>query len=300
MTGDWRRELQRVVPAARLDEPLAPRTTFKIGGPADAFVAARDREELRAALGAAREAGVPVFVLGFGSNLLVRDRGVRGLVVQLAGDFERIAFPGGAEVVAGAAARVPALVLACAERGLRGLEPIVGVPGTVGGALAMNAGTRDGEIGAFVKSVRTVDLRSGQERELSPAQLAFAYRRSALEAQVALDATLLLKEGDKADIMAVVRRYQQKRLETQPIHTYNVGSTFKNPSGRYAAQLVEQLGLKGHAIGGARVSPLHANFIENFAGAKASDVLALVDLIRERVRAGFGVDLELEMKVVGE
>ncbi len=300
MTGDWRDELKEAVPGALLDERLAPRTTFKIGGPADAFVAAKDRAELKAALAVARAAGVPVFVLGFGSNLLVRDKGVRGLVVQLAGEFEKVSFPGGGEVVAGAAARVPALVLACAEKGLSGLEPIVGVPGTVGGALAMNAGTRDGEIGSLVKSVSAADMKTGEERALAPAELAFTYRHSGLTDFIALDARLALKPGVKADIMAVVRRYQQKRQETQPIHTYNVGSTFKNPPGRFVAQMVEELGLKGHAVGGARVSPLHANFIENFAGAKASDVLALVDLIRERVRAGFGVSLELEMKVVGE
>ncbi len=300
MTRDWRRELVKAVPTALLDEPLAPRTTFKIGGPADAFVAAKNRAELKAALAVARQAGVPTFVLGWGSNLLVRDKGVRGLVVQLAGDFEKVEFPGGGAVVAGAAARVPALVVACAEKGLAGLEPIVGVPGTVGGALAMNAGTRDGEIGGFVEAVSAVDLRTGEELVLTPERLAFTYRHSGLENFVALDARLALKPGVKADIMAVVRRYQQKRQETQPIHTYNVGSTFKNPPGRFVAKMVEELGLKGHAIGGARISPLHANFIENFAGAKASDVLALVDLIRERVRAGFGVSLELEMKVVGE
>lgn len=299
MSADWRKDLLAAVPSARLDEPLAPKTTFKIGGPADAFVLARDREELRAALRAARKAGSPVLVLGWGSNLLVKDRGVRGLVVQLGGEFERVDFPGGDQALAGAAVRVPALVRACAERGLSGLEPLVGVPGTVGGALAMNAGTRDGEIGAFTRAVRAMDF-AGEERDWTPAELAFRYRGSALERVVALDATFSLKPADKADIMAVVRRYQKKRQETQPIHTNNVGSTFKNPPGRFAAQMVEQLGLKGHAIGGARVSPLHANFIENFAGAKASDVLALVDLIRERVRAGFGVGLELEMKVVGE
>lgn len=299
MTGDWRQDLLKAVPTARLDEPLAPKTTFKIGGPADAFVLAGTREELAAALRCASGAGQPVFVLGFGSNLLVRDKGVRGLVVQLAGEFERIEFMKGDEVRAGAGCRVPALVLACADKGLSGLEPLVGVPGTVGGALAMNAGTRDGEIGPLVRAVATMDLE-GRERVRYPSELDFRYRHSDLEKVVALDATLALKAGDKADIMAVVRRYQKKRQETQPIHTNNVGSTFKNPPGRYVAQMVEQLGLKGHAIGGARVSPLHANFIENFAGAKASDVLALVDLIRERVRAGFGVGLELEMKVVGE
>jgi UDP-N-acetylmuramate dehydrogenase len=131
-------------------------------------------------------------------------------------------------------------------------------------------------------------------------ELRFAYREGPLKDMIALSGLLQLKPGVKGDIMAVVVRYQQKRQQTQPIHTFNVGSTFKNPPGRFAAQMIEQLGLMGYAIGGARISPMHANFIENFAGAKASDVLALVDLIRERARAIFGVGLELEMKVVGE
>jgi UDP-N-acetylmuramate dehydrogenase len=230
----------------------------------------------------------------------VRDRGVRGIVLRLAGEFSSVDFLAGGLVRSGAAVRVPQLVVACAERGLAGLEPIVGVPGTVGGALAMNAGTRDGEIGPFVLEVEAVDPEALVVRKLSGSQLEFSYREGPLKNLVALSCVLQLKPGVKGDIMTVVGRYQQKRQQTQPIHTFNVGSTFKNPPGRFAAQMIEQLGLKGHAIGGARVSPLHANFIENFAGAKASDVLALVDLIRERARANFGVGLELEMRVVGE
>jgi len=300
MSGDWREELRRTLPHALLDEPLARHTTFKIGGPADAFVEARDVAEVQAALRAAGAARKPVFVLGWGSNLLVKDRGVRGLVLRLAGEFERVEFPGGGRVRAGAAVRVPQLVVACAEQGLSGLEPIVGVPGTVGGALAMNAGTRDGEIGPYVLEIEAADLSENDVRKIPKADLAWGYREGPLRGRVALRALLLLKPGSKADIMAVVARYQQKRAQTQPIHTYNVGSTFKNPPGRFAAKMIEELGLKGRSIGGARISPLHANFIENFAGAKASDVLALVDLIRERVRAASGVELELEMRVVGE
>lgn len=297
---DWRAELKKSVARVRFDEPLAPYTTFKIGGPADALAEAGTREEVLAVLRAAREAGLPLFALGFGSNLLVRDRGVRGIVLRLDGDFARVEFPGGGRARAGAAVRVPQLVVSCAEKGLSGLEPIVGVPGTVGGALAMNAGTRDGEIGLLTVEVEAADPARAEIRTMSGAELAFSYRRGPMEGLVALSCLLQLKPGDKAGIMAVVARYQQKRLQTQPIHTYNVGSTFKNPPGRFAAQMIEQMGLKGHAVGGARVSPMHANFIENFAGAKASDVLALVDLIRERARATFGVGLELEMKVVGE
>jgi len=297
---DWRARLETSVARVRFDEPLAPYTTFKIGGPADALVDAGTRDEVLAVLRAARDGGRPVFVLGFGSNLLVRDRGVRGIVLRLDGDFARVEFPGGGRARAGAAARVPQLVVSCAEKGLAGLEPIVGVPGTVGGALAMNAGTRDGEIGSLALEVEVADPARAELRRLAGAELAFAYREGPLKGLVALTCLLQLKPGDKAGIMALVARYQQKRFQTQPIHTYNVGSTFKNPPGRFAAQMIEQMGLKGHAVGGARVSPMHANFIENFAGAKASDVLALVDLIRERARATFGVGLELEMKVVGE
>ncbi len=297
---DWRDEFKTACPRTRFDEPLAPYTTFKIGGPADAFTEAGSPDEVVAALRAARELEKPVFVLGWGSNLLVRDRGVRGVVIRMDGEFERLSFPGHDRVRSGCAVRVPQLVVSCADKGLSGLEPIVGVPGTVGGAIAMNAGTRDGEIGPLVQEVEVVDPVDLAVRTIAKKDLPFAYRYGPVEKLVVLSCLLQLKPGDKGDIMALVGRYQQKRLQTQPIHTYNVGSTFKNPPGRFAAQMIEQLGLKGHAVAGARVSPMHANFIENFAGAKASDVLALVDLIRERARATFGVGLELEMKVVGE
>ena len=300
MGGEWREELLKVLPYAVINAPLARYTTFKIGGPADAFLPARDRKDVLTALRLARKAGVPVLVLGWGSNLLVKDKGVRGLVLRLAGGFEDVEFLAGGKVRAGASVRVPQLVVACAQKGLAGLEPIVGVPGTVGGAVAMNAGTREGEIGPLVLEVEAADPASGQSRIIPASGLEFSYRASSLGGLIVMSATLQLKPGDKGDIMALVARYQQKRLQTQPIHTFNVGSTFKNPPGRFAAKMIEELGLKGFTVGGARISPMHANFIENFAGAKASDVLALVDLIRERVRAAFGVDLELEMRVVGE
>ena len=296
---DWIGELERAGLSPLRDEPLAKHTSFKIGGPADAFVTALTRTQAVSALKIARGAGVPVFFLGWGSNLLVRDGGVRGLTLALGGDFEKIEFTEPDLVRAGAAVRVPQLVVSCAEKGLSGIEPIVGVPGCVGGALVMNAGTRDGEIGPFVEEVETL-AADGTPKTLLRRELIFEYRSSNLGNSLVLSALLRLKRGVKADIMAVVARQQQTRLKTQPIHTYNVGSTFKNPPGRFAAQMIEQLGLKGHAVGGARVSPMHANFIENFAGAKASDVLALVDLISERVRAERGVKLELEMRVVGE
>lgn len=299
--SDWRDELRRALPEARRDEPLARYTTFKIGGPADAFFEPRSVDELALAAGIARRGGAPVTVIGWGSNLLVRDRGVRGLVLRLRGDFERLEFLPGERVRAGAAARVPQLVLACAERGLCGDEPLVGVPGTVGGALVMNAGTRDGEIGPLVLEIGVFDLDALERKTLSKDRLAFHYRSSSLDGKsVVLDGLLQLKRGDKADIMNRVARYQQRRLQTQPIHTFNVGSTFKNPPGQFVAKLIEEAGLKGFAFGGARVSPMHANFIENFNGATAADVLALVERVRGAIRESRGLELELEMKVIGE
>jgi len=218
----------------------------------------------------------------------------------LRGEFEEMEFLPGHRVRAGAGVRVPQLVAACAERGLTGPEPIVGVPGTVGGALVMNAGTREGEIGPLVEEVSAFDRGTLEPRTLPRSALRFDYRRSNLENLVVTGVTLVLKPGDKADIIKRVQQLQQRRLQTQPIHTFNVGSTFKNPPGRFAAQMIEDAGLKGFSVGGARVSPKHANFFENFRDATAADVLALVEKVRGAVREKYGVELELEMKVVGE
>jgi UDP-N-acetylmuramate dehydrogenase len=300
MAPSWAGELKRLLPEARLDEPLARYTTFRIGGPADALVEARSRAELKTVLGFCRERGVPLMALGFGSNLLILDKGVRGVVLRLRGEFEAVEFLADHRVRAGAGVRVPQLVAACAERGLTGPEPIVGVPGTVGGALVMNAGTREGEIGPLVESVECFDRETLELKTLPRSGLRFDYRRSNLGNVVVARATLSLKPGDKAVIMTRVQQLQQRRLQTQPIHTFNVGSTFKNPPGRFVAQMVEEAGLKGLAIGGARVSPKHANFFENYRDAKAADVLALVEKVRGTIREKFGIDLELEMKVVGQ
>jgi UDP-N-acetylmuramate dehydrogenase len=298
--ADWKDELSRLLPGVRFDEPLSSHTTFRIGGPADALVEPRDRGELVGLHRFARERGLGVFALGWGSNLLVRDGGIRGIVLRLSGEFERIDFPGAGAVEAGAAARLPTLVMRCAERALSGLEPLVGVPGTFGGALVMNAGTREAEIGSFVREVEVLDLERLEPVRLPAAQLRFSYRSSSLAGRLVLGGRLELPPGDKDVIIGRVRENQSRRKRTQPIHTFNVGSTFKNPPGRFAAQLIEESGLKGRSVGGARVSPLHANFIENERGATAADVLALVEVVRGAVRERFGVELELEMKVVGE
>lgn len=297
---DWREKVKENFPTAKFDEPLRLHTTFRIGGPADCYWEPRNKEELVAALRAAREHQLPVFLLGWGSNLLVQDSGIRGLVLRLRGDFEKVEFLGDRRVRAGCGVRVPQLAAFCAEKGLAGAEPLVGVPGTVGGALVMNAGTRDGEIGALVFEVEILDTITLEAAVLPAAALDFSYRRSSLEGRIVLGCILELKPGDKGDIIRRIGQFQQKRLQTQPVHTYNVGSIFKNPPEKFAAKMIEDAGLKGTVVGGARVSEVHANFIENFSGATAADVLELVRLIRDRIKSGYGEDLELEMKVVGE
>ena len=295
----WAADFLRQFSEARLDEPLSRYTTFRIGGPADAYIELKDRQTLAQAAAFCRARAVALTPLGFGSNVLILDAGVRGVVFRLRGDFETVDFLAGRQVRAGAGVRLPQLVALCAERGLAGIEPLAGVPGTVGGALLMNAGTRDVEIGSLVAEVEVFETSQAAPRVVEKENLHFEYRRSNLDGLVVLSGLLQLKPGDKADIMGRVQEFQQRRLQTQPIHTFNVGSTFKNPPGRFVAKLIEQAGLKGTAIGGARISSLHANFIENFSNAKADDVLRLVRRVREAIQTRFGVELELEIKVLG-
>lgn len=297
---NWRKEFARRFPKARFNEPMGRHTTFRIGGPADAYWAARNNEDVSKLYAFARRHHLPVFPIGWGSNLLVRDGGLRGIVLRLRGEFEKIRFLEGHSVWAGAGVRMPQLVLRCAQRGLAGTEPLVGVPGTVGGGLVMNAGTREGEIGDLVRSVDVFDTKTLKVLRLTKSRLRFAYRRSNLGRRVVLGGTLELRPGNKVDIIKSVKDFQALRQKTQPIHAFTVGSVFKNPSGHFVAKLIQDAGLKGLIFRGAKVSDLHANFIENHDHARASDVLGLVEVIRDVVRKKKGIELELEMKVVGE
>lgn len=294
----WTERFLREFPDGKLGEPLARFSTFRIGGPADAFLDVQNRRSLESLVRFCREEHRPLTILGFGSNVLIADDGVRGVVARLKGEFETVEFLPERRVRAGAGARIPQLVLQCAERGLEGAEPLVGIPGTVGGAFVMNAGTREVWIGALTEEVEVLDPADGSMRSIPAARCGFEYRVSALEGLVVLGGRLALKAGDKSVIMGRVQEFQRRRQKTQPIHTFNVGSTFKNPPGRHVAQLIEEAGLKGAVSGGARISPMHANFIENFQNARAVDVLALVSLARQAVKKKFDVDLELEMKVL--
>lgn len=283
----------------RADARLAEFTSFRIGGPADWLVTADDEAELCTALSAARRAGVRVFCLGAGTNLLVSDRGVRGLVVRLGDSFKKIAIDG-VRVSAGGAADFGRLVDAVVERGLEGLEFGEGIPGTVGGGLVMNAGAFGGEMARVVTRVAGATI-DGEMRALTAGEVGFAYRRTELPAGFIITRVdFELRAGDRERLRARVCELRAKRAARQPRGVANAGSVFKNPPGNFAGRLLEAAGLKGARMGGAQFSEQHANFIVNVGGARAEDVRALMEMARERVAATSGVWLEPEVKLVGD
>ncbi len=280
-------------------QPLAALTSFRIGGPADFVVEVADEQELAAALLAASRNGIPAFCLGTGTNLLISDRGVRGLVIRLGAVFKEVHFDG-CRVKAGAAVQFGELVVQAVARGLAGLEFGEGIPGSVGGALIMNAGAFGGELAPVVTAVRGA-ARDGTLRTLDKDEIGFFYRRSILPPGFIVAAVEFdLIPGDCAALQAKVAELKAKRAARQPLGVPNAGSIFKNPPGNFAGRLLEACGLKGERIGGAAFSHQHANFIVNLGGARASEVRALMDLARERVEQQTGVKLEPEVKLVGE
>ena len=279
--------------------PLAELTSFRIGGPADLFVAVEDEPELMHAKAAAYRAGVPSFCLGAGTNLLVSDRGMRGLVVRLGDGFGKIKIDG-TSVVAGAAAAFGTLVNEVVDRGLEGLEFGEGIPGTVGGGLVMNAGAFGGEIAKVVTLVHGV-TEAGEALALSKDDVKFAYRRTELPPHFIITRVdFELVPGDRERLMHRVAELKAKRASRQPRDVPNAGSIFKNPPGNFAGKLLEGAGLKVTRLGGAAFSDQHANFIVNLGGAQAAEVRALIDMARNRVKEQSGVWLEPEVRLVGD
>ncbi|HKA90282.1 MAG TPA: UDP-N-acetylmuramate dehydrogenase [Haliangiales bacterium] len=293
--------VQRVVNGElRLDEPMSRHTTLRIGGPADAWVAPRTIDELERILAACAGEGVPVAAVGGGSNLLVLDGGVRGLVVstRLLRRLERLG-PTGVIVEAGVS--TGKALHAATEWELGGVEFLGGVPGSVGGGLVMNAGTYLGEFKDVTVEVASVRIADGALVRRDNAACGFRYRGSDLPRdEVVVEATLRLRPRPRGEIEAEVRTLRDRRHEREPKGLPNAGSIFKNPPGDYAGRLIEACGLKGRRVGGAEVSPKHANWIVNVGAARAADVLELIDIVRESVKERHGIDLELEVKVLGD
>jgi UDP-N-acetylmuramate dehydrogenase len=280
------------------DAPLAPLTSFKIGGPAALLATPVDAGDLREALAFARAERLPVYVLGGGSNTLVRDGGVQGLVIRPTA-FQELGREGDT-VRAGAGLRIGRLLAFCATQGLRGLEILSGVPGTVGGALWGNAGAWGGAIGEVVREVELVTA-AGDGVVLPRDAIPFRYRASGLPAGSILTAgSFALAPGEGAEIRRRISGYLVQRNIQQPVRLRSAGTNFTTPPGDHAGRLVDLAGLKGQRIGNAMISEQHGNFIVNLGGASAADVLALIRLAQERVRETAGVALELEIRVIGE
>lgn len=303
---DWRRRLVEALgESVTLDAPLAPRVAFRIGGPADAFVRALTAEALAMTLAIAKHAGVSVTVLGTGSNVLVSDLGIRGVTVRLAGELADVHIapaeegePGSIE--AGAGALNAPLVALALKVGLVGIEFLGTIPGTFGGALIMNAGAHGGEIAGFVEAVTLVNARHAVESRAGEA-CGFGYRTSGFAAgEIITSARLRVPAGDPGPARDHLAQMRSARRITQPGDLPNAGSIFKNPPGDYAGRLIEACGLKGRAIGGARISELHANFIVNAGSATAGDVTRLAEEAQGAVRARFGIELEWEVRRLGE
>jgi UDP-N-acetylmuramate dehydrogenase len=302
LLGEPARDELRAILGARVhfDEPLAPHTSWKIGGPADAFAQVDSTAELAALMRLVFKRKLPWFVLGSGSNLLIGDGGIRGIVVRLGGDFARIEFldsgPDEVRARAGASASLALFTAQAASRGAVGVGSIAGIPGSVGGALRMNAGT-DREIGEFVSEVR---VQSPAKPEPLPVTLQYFYRHTTLAHDaIVADVTLRFDAGDPAAVREEMQARLVRRKRTQPLQLPNAGSCFRNPPGDKAGRLIEAAGAKGWREGGAEVSPLHANFIVNHGDARAADVAALLARVRQAVFETFDVELELEVHFAG-
>ena len=280
-------------------EPMARHTSFQAGGPAELFVFPPHAEALRQGLELLAQAHIPAYVMGRGSNLLVLDGGIAGVVFCLGPQISRIRVEGH-RITAEAGASLAALAGEAAANGLSGLEFAAGIPGSVGGAVAKNAGAYDGEMAKCLESARVLDTR-GQLITLSRDELELGYRTSRVtrEGLVVLSATFALNPANKEEIREKMRILNQKRREKQPLEFPSAGSTFKRPAGHFAGKLIEDAGLKGFTIGGAQVSEKHAGFVINRGQATAADILAVIDHCRKQVQQQFGVELEPEVKIWG-
>ena len=285
------------------DYPLSRLTTVRAGGPADFFARPESEAEVVELLAWAESEGLPVGVVGSGSNLLVSDEGFHGVVMKLAGQLTRVERDG-TNIVCGGGARLPSAAAKAAGWGLTGLEFGVNIPGTVGGAVRMNANAYGGELGRVLESV-TVCTPSGSEQR-GPEDLGFRYRGSNLgDREVVALAGFVLSEANPADVKATMADMRRRRKEAQPSGIKTFGSTFVNPEdaradGRSAGQLLDAAGCRGLQVGGARLSPKHANFVENTGGATTADILEVMAEARRRVHESFGVTLEPEVQILGE
>ena len=281
------------------NEPLKNHTSFKIGGPAEEFAEAKSTDDVISLIEYAKEKGIPYMIMGNGSNLLVSDEGVKGLVIKIAKGFDNVEIIG-EKVIAEAGILLSKLSNMVADRELSGMEEVSGIPGTLGGGIYMNAGAYGGELKDIVE--RVTYLSGGEIKVAEKGELDFGYRHSRFSGtdDIILSAELYLKKGDIAEIREKMADFKERRCSKQPLAMPSAGSTFKRPEGYFAGKLIEDAELKGFSIGGAQVSEKHSGFVVNTGDATAQDVLSLIKHIQDTVYAKFGVKLETEVKLVGE
>lgn len=308
LTKEIREALQATVRGTlEWNVPMKERTTIRVGGPADCVFAPADAEDVAAFVQFAKRFKVPYDVLGAGSNLIVRDGGYRGVLLDLSPSFGEIEKLSDTQMKAGAGLPLPTLVARGREWGMAGVEVVCGIPGQVGGAIAMNAGTSEGETQQLVESVTLVD-KNGRIKSLPRDQIPFAYRTIGMDkGTVVLEAVFAFEKGDPKEIGKKVDASKSKRKATQPLDIPNAGCAFKNvvdPKSKrtklHAGRVIEELNLKGVRLRGAQISDVHANFIVNVGNATAKDVLGLVQMVRDKVKEAHGVVLESEWRVIGE
>ncbi|MEQ8199888.1 MAG: UDP-N-acetylmuramate dehydrogenase [Syntrophomonadaceae bacterium] len=295
------KDLLKLLPAASVsfDEPMSNHTTFKIGGPADVLVTPHSIYELTTTLEYCLARQVPWMVIGAGSNLLVRDKGIRGVVIQIS-QLNSIQIYD-EQVYAEAGARLSEVANTAAAFNLTGLEFAEGIPGSLGGAVVMNAGAYDGEMADVLLEVEAIGP-SGERKTFRPNQMNLGYRQSIFQhnTYIVVAARLGLKTGEEQDIIAKMKDYSDRRWEKQPLEYPSAGSVFRRPPGHFVGPMIEALGLKGYSIGGAQVSAKHAGFIINTGGATAGDVLQLIATVQEKVADHYGIHLHTEIRIVGE
>ena len=278
------------------DYPLAKRTWYGLGGAADYFIRPKTVKQLKDVVRRCSKNNIPIYVMGFGSNLLISDEGLHGAVIKLeAEQFAQIEFDG-EEVTAWAGAELSKLVLTCVEKGLSGVEALTGIPGSVGGAVKMNAGGNFGDFGSAVETVTLMDTEGNIFKKSKP-ELVFDYRRTNITAKFILSAKLKLNESDPEQIMRTVKEIWIYKKNNQPLNTKNSGCIFKNPQGGSAGALIDRAGMKGLKIGGAVVSEKHANFIIAEKGCTSSDVIKLIETIQQKIKEQFDIELELEVEI---
>ncbi len=292
------KEIANIIPNALFDEPMKMHTSFRIGGEAQCFISVNSVEQIQQATNFCKENNIPFMIMGNGSNMLVSDAGINGVVIQLSKGFSDCKIEG-TTVYAQSGILLSALASKLLNEELSGFEELSGIPGTLGGAIFMNAGAYGGEIKNVVTSIDYID-KDGNLKTISADEAGFGYRKSIFQQNgaIIIGATLELKKGNKEEIKQKINEYTKRRNDKQPINMPSAGSTFKRPEGHFAGKLIEDCNLMGVSIGGAKVSEKHAGFVVNTGNATAKDVMALIEHIQNTVFEKFNVKLEPEVKII--